>query len=725
MFKRKTNLKKAAGISACAALGFALGYSEIAGFSAPLAAVLPAALSLPYSAAALCGTVLSCALRFRPELLPIAVSAGTAIFCGIRSKGRGKRADLTLSAGVSAAYLMSAAALSTFSGGGAAELFRLFVFAAALFVSEYIFSRSSAELRLSRSVKKSRALFCCGFAVCALCPVSFGPISLGGVAAAFAVMFSASRFGAGYSSAVAAACALGAGISNPAQFADFALLCIPAAVCGGIFAGSPLWVSVFSPAILLPSAILLSGDDGGIALALDCAIASVLTTALYRPILKLSFLYGFKEAALKTGSAETMSFAVKKISERLLSLAEKPGLGPRPLSDAVYSKLCINCPNNSDCFDFKGAHDLLPRLDSIVGPPDLAEVCGALPFCSRAAEAERISLEAYKRGEYISLKAAEREKMMRLCASALSSLAGAMEDLGKKSERRADIPASRRFSKYLDRFGIAHKSCAVYENGEAEAVIPARAAVNESKAALALTEAVPAEYCRPERFELEKEVVLKFIPEPRYTVEAGACQLSATEDVSGDVAESFTVGRFSYVLLSDGMGVGGTARAASLFLTGILKELISAGYSVETAIRLGSAIMSSSMPEESFATLDLLKVDRATGAAEIYKAGGCQSFLFREGGRTALSSGGYPLGILNPCELKIHRFFAGGFSALIMMTDGAQDLDGEICESAMTDCGGLPSGELAASLLRRSGAQNLSRRDDISVTVVKIERRMA
>lgn len=728
MLKQKQSIKKVTALVLSLFLGAVLALCRIMSFPAPFAAVLPAIIPTPFGIAALIGTMIGGAFGLSAEAIPLIAASGAALLSKIKVKGSSKRANLTASVFSSATYMMCSIALSAFSGGGISDLLRSLAFSAILLAVTYIFSKSSAELRSAKELPNAQVLFCCGAMVCALSSLNIGPISLGGIAAAYFVLFAAVRFGAANSASVAIACAIGAGVCSPAIFGDFAILGIPAVICGFLFFGSPIKSSGMLVLTFAPLAVLFSGSDSSIALLLDCAIASMAFVLTYRPAVRLSAEAFMREASpLKTNRTDLLRSAVNDISERLSGLADKPSHASPLLSDIVYSKVCLGCQKSTVCFEDKGAQHTLPELDKPDFSPQLTDICRILPYCNRVSDVRRVSLEAVRRREYLAEKSSERQNAIYLCSQMLSALDGVIYDAERIVQRSVseDKLLTLKLGQMLKKAGVRFQSCAVWHSGAAEITLPSSARINEIKIAAAAAEITGADYAPPERSDVGESVLLRFEPKAEYSVEIGACQLPAGKDASGDVAETFVSGNYSYAILSDGMGVGSSARAVSLMLVSLLKEFICAGFSVETAIRLSSLILRSYTPEESFATVDLLRVNRATGAAEFYKAGACVSYLLADGAESVIKAGGYPVGILGSCDLKVHRFFVRDFAAIVMITDGAVAIDSAACSKTVGSGFRLPSSELAAMLLQGTSPEKSARKDDISVAVVKIERMSA
>lgn len=722
MLKSKPSVKKISVIALSAAMGALLSCGRILTFPAPFAVLLASVLSPVYGVAALIGSLLGGIVSVSTDIIPTVAAAGTALITRLRMGGlSSKRGCFTVSALSSAVYLISASALFAFSGGGLGELLRALIFAAALFGGMYAFTRASALLRSASGIPPALMMLICGTTVCALCPLGLWEFSAGGILAVYCILFAALRCGQSASVLTAAVCAVGAGMASPNDFGCFALTLLPAMLSSFPVFGSPIKASAVFVAVFAPTAVLF-GDDRAVGLIADAAVASVLLVLSYRAASSLYCdISQNQTSSVRSYRTQILKNTVGGISKRLSDICGKPSPSLRPVSDVVYAKVCLGCQKSSECFGTG------PQRPDCRDFSDLGELCRALPKCTRIPEIRKAGAEALRRREYMSGRNSDRINALRLCSGMLTALQGVVsdtEDVALKSVTK-DENMSACFERELKKSGVRFDGCVVYPNGTVELCLPAAARVNELKIASAASEVTGVDYMKPERTDLDGGVLYRLLPKPAYSVETGACQLPAGNETSGDVAETFVIGQNSYTVLSDGMGVGGYAHAVSVMLVDLIKELLTAGFSAETAIRLSSVILTSSVPEESFATLDLLKVDLNTGAGELYKAGGCASLLISGETRSVLKAGGYPIGILDSCDIKVYRFFAGDFSTLVMMTDGAGELDAASCSKTLDSAIKLPSAELAAMLMSEGEPEKLQKHDDISVAVVKIQRRAA
>ena len=717
----KLPMKRLFTVGGCLLLGAMLSQGRVFGFPIPFAAILPLILPPIFGTAVSLGALITGALTLPFDVIPLGAALGAALLTRIRLKSLSSpRTMLTASALVSGVYLMSSLALAAFSGGGAGELFRAICFSAILLAATCACLKAAALIRSAKAVPASVSAICLLCAVCAFSGCGTGGVSVGGTVAAYAVLFAAVRFGPSVSAAAAMISAFGAGLCYAADFRSFSILGIAAVVCGFAAFGSPIRAAGCLLAVVSPMAVLFGADDRSLAVLLDCAAASVIFVLTYRHVAALySEIAADVPKTAKGFGTERLKSSLYDISSRLGGMSENVPI-IRSISDAVYKNVCLMCESTEGC-----PQGAISKLDTLPRDADPSELYRALPYCKSIPKIRALTFETRKRGEYVGRINHEQGEKTRLLSDILLAVNGVITDAEKVALRSngADKLLTLRLEKSLKRSGFKPISCEVLTDGRAEIALSVSSRINEVKLCAALSDITGADYRKPERSTVGEVIILHFTPKTCFAAEVGSCQLSAKKDASGDVVEAFFSGSFFYTIISDGMGIGSGARAVSLMLVNVIKELITSGFSVSTAINLGSVILRASVPEETFATLDLLKVDLRNGAAELYKAGGCQSFLLCDGVGSVIRAGGYPVGILSSCDVKVQRFYVHGSATLVMMTDGAQNLDPEKVFSAVGSDVIQPSSELAALLLGQSEPEKSRQMDDVSVSVVKIERK--
>ena len=285
---KKLSPKRILALLLSAAAGAVLSLCRVMSAPAPFAAILPAALSPACGAASVFGAAAVGIFSSPAGAAPVIAASAAALIVRLRlGSANRSRALFTLSALSAAAYLLSSAFLCAFSGGGLWEILRALLSALLLFACDCVFVRASSQLGSVRGLAPPTLLFCCGAAVCALCSLRFGPVSLGGIAAAYFVLFAAQRFGPYAAASAAAVFAVGAGICSPSLFGVFALLAIPALICSLPAVSSPLRASLGMIAAVIPAAMLFGEPDGSIGLIIDCVIAAALFIPTYGHSLRL------------------------------------------------------------------------------------------------------------------------------------------------------------------------------------------------------------------------------------------------------------------------------------------------------------------------------------------------------------------------------------------------------------------------------------------------------
>ena len=195
------------------------------------------------------------------------------------------------------------------------------------------------------------------------------------------------------------------------------------------------------------------------------------------------------------------------------------------------------------------------------------------------------------------------------------------------------------------------------------------------------------------------------------------------ESACGDQLAVFTAGAMLYMLLSDGMGSGAEAHAESAMTVRLLRQFLKSGIRPVSALKtLNTALTLRCQEGGGFTTIDLLALDRRTGAASLYKYGAAASYVKRGGIVTRLEGGSLPAGLQDtrqPPEATGIHLEPG--SVLVMVSDGVtSEGDGWLRELLASWQGG-DSQELAQLILadsRRHGGL----KDDCAALALRIEK---
>lgn len=167
---------------------------------------------------------------------------------------------------------------------------------------------------------------------------------------------------------------------------------------------------------------------------------------------------------------------------------------------------------------------------------------------------------------------------------------------------------------------------------------------------------------------------LSMFTKTTYYLDVEIYQISKNENAPcGDYYDSFIDNKGNaYIVLSDGMGSGARARIDSAFVCDMLIKLLSAGTGEESAIEIVNASVMLKSSDESFATLELCKVDLYSGRVTVYKAGSADTYVKCGKEYSHLPSGGLPVGAEDVPSYKKYEFTLSSKDMIIMTSDGAE-----------------------------------------------------
>lgn len=160
----------------------------------------------------------------------------------------------------------------------------------------------------------------------------------------------------------------------------------------------------------------------------------------------------------------------------------------------------------------------------------------------------------------------------------------------------------------------------------------------------------------------------------RFDVDVAVSQCAATGLINGDCCgwQDIGCGKFAMVV-SDGMGKGKKAASESLMVTRTMISLLSAGVTADAALRMINTIMLTKDDEDSYATLDMVTVDRHSCKARFYKIGAAPTLIRRRSNVEEVRLSAVPLGIVNGLKIQYVETTLKKGDWIIMMSDGVSD----------------------------------------------------
>lgn len=199
-----------------------------------------------------------------------------------------------------------------------------------------------------------------------------------------------------------------------------------------------------------------------------------------------------------------------------------------------------------------------------------------------------------------------------------------------------------------------------------------------------------------------------------YQADVGVCT-AGKEAANGDRCLWFSGPHCRYyILLCDGMGTGIGAREEVKEASDMLKQMLSAGFPAEYALRsLNSLCVLRQMA--GAVTVDLAEICLDSGRLSLYKWGAAPSFLLRRSGAEKIGTAGPPPGLsVSEARETVDRLSLRRGEALILTSDG---VDGEDVLRRLRIDPAEPPGEVAALLVEHGTAQE---GDDATAAVIRL-----
>jgi len=285
--------------------------------------------------------------------------------------------------------------------------------------------------------------------------------------------------------------------------------------------------------------------------------------------------------------------------------------------------------------------------------------------------------------QFSARKAAElkTEQLRRLVAPSLSNTACLMRDIA------ADFASGKRQSSGSDRVRAALAACGLNSTSSQlfvdargrltiEAEIDGKSTrVNRERLLEALHHTLGRTLEGPRVSHDDENDTLRlfFTQKPRLSVKFGEAAIQKTGEVlCGDACESFIDDRGrAILLLSDGMGCGGSAAVDSNLTVGLMSRLLRCGFGFDQAAKIAGTAMMVKSGDESFSTLDIACIDLYDGMTTFLKAGAPPTYILRCGRVERIEPASMPIGILPEVRLEKASARLRAGDVVVVLSDGA------------------------------------------------------
>ncbi len=403
------------------------------------------------------------------------------------------------------------------------------------------------------------------------------------------------------------------------------------------------------------------------------------------------------------------------------------------IADDAADRVCKSCPNNMVCWGekyeiFHTEFDRLVRqlrsgnvLTEMSMSPLAAEECIARSSVIKAVN------DAYS--HYLSVTADERRvrELRRIYTEQLASVHDILEDMGYVAGRGGgkNRTAEKRTEKALSDCGLKDPVAFISHDRRGRLLLEAYGSgeLRTDKEFLGelLISALGSEMELPEVSTGGGRVRVTTTERTQFSAQIGAFQLCKGKNrVCGDCYDTFTDPHGQlYIILSDGMGSGSRARIDSALACSMLSKLLKSGISLGAALETVNTSLMVKSADESYATLDICRIDLNTGECMVFKAGASTTYIKCADRLVRASLSSPPAGTGGKLTVPAQRFTVGNGDIIIMTTDGAA-VDEEWLSHELS----IRSDphELSEKIARTARSAENGRVDDISVIAVAVGR---
>ena len=569
-------------------------------------------------------------------------------------------------------------------------------------------------------------------------------INLGRAAGTFGILCGVRKYRNAGGAVMGALTTCGVLICNPLLAKNTLLLATSGLICGAFLQFGALMTVLSFLGISLISLVAIGINGDTFFMFADLLIGSMIYIAVPVSLIKRAAgrVMGARNSIDLVGQTASarLSFASHTLSDirsqiTLVSAAIDRKSKDTDLKRQVCMAVCSGCSMFQGCWKKNKEYTLsaFSELENTIlcyNGISAIDIDKHLPVCSKAAEMEFTFNELYK--EFLAEKAnsIHLKEMRELVTEQLASMEDILSDLSYRvgQVRSIDSSLSAQVRDYFSHLGYPNAKACVFvdenRNQRVEVFLSSVFRGDRVRLTTGISSITECDFDLPVITSVDRVTKLSFTEQPLLELRTGSFQASCNDnEYSGDSFDMLSLSTGErYIILSDGMGTGKRAKLDSMFAVNLASRLLKAGVSLSTAHRLINSILRVKGWEESFATLDILKLDLCGGIAEFLKSGACVSYLYRDESVKAIGGQAFPAGILSDCipDISDIKIFGGDY--IIMTSDG---VDENVVRHGISllrkSCDADPR-ELAQKIGEAAMEKYKDhKRDDISVIIVKVE----
>lgn len=418
---------------------------------------------------------------------------------------------------------------------------------------------------------------------------------------------------------------------------------------------------------------------------------------------------------------------VRKSVEDMIKVLDKKKV-PFSTVDEVSSRICGKCRNKLYCWEdnYNRTNACFIKLEKM-HLPDTDSFPTGLDYCGRKTDLIESFVRCRKEENINKMLSARLSEAQSFLFSQMETTEEIISAISDKINFRYSRLMTKRLCDSLDRYSVGFNTAVAYYNSRdrliAELYTDKSWDEDPEEIAEMLSAGMRVRLTSWEPFSSENEQCIRFVQETAYKPEWKIAQSSANDDEPiGDSCSFFCDGfGYCYMLISDGMGSGKQAAVDSAIVSSIFKRLVKSGIDCTAAIKILNSIMLTKSEDESFATLDVARIDLETCELTLIKSGASSTIIKYPDSVMMFGSPSSPIGIIRNAEpyCKVCNFEESDI--LVMLSDGVSDsLYSYIKEQLLSEC----SLEELVNNIRRAAEEKSSggMRDDITVAALKLGR---
>ena len=614
-------------------------------------------------------------------------------------------------------------------------LFAILSAVASYFVKElsYIISESSNM----HADRKTLTAFAVVFTICIsiLSGISFSIINIG-VVAACTVILCASRFFSCYGGVICGVLtAAGILMSYPDLGIHAVFFGAAGLAAGFVHKYSRITLTAVFSGVNLLGQLAVGMNDAAFCIQADIVIGGMIFIMLPERLIMAGGKYC--SGALTDSSefaGKEMEFAAKSLTDirkNIMEIMSALSVRNKPYSmvDEVSTRICGKCRNKLECWEknFERTNSVFKKFEN--RKINNMNIPAAGFECIKKTEVKE-EFEKCRREEAMNKMLAARLNENR---SFLFSQMEASENIVYSLSSKLNVNISKSMTgtlcRTLDKYDIEFNNAIAYYTNEnhliAEIYISEKNNIilEELCEILSRELCVKLEYSQP--FVCSGETRIRFNQQTKYELTFSFCQMSAEENTqSGDSCGYFKDGLgYAYIFISDGMGSGSHAALDSEITSRLFKRLVRSGMSCECAVKMINSVMLAKSDEESFATLDIAKINLETGELVLCKSGAAATLIKYDDAVMMYSLSSNPVGIIPDPQTSTKECNFEEGNVLIMMSDGVpenaypyikEQLEQEIPEDILVKNVSNYSKKITSAIMP----------DDVTVTAARLIKRI-